>query len=80
MLQYGKRYIFEFVYQVNGSVDIEQVVVGDFFSMNLVEHSFQVSIEVTLLVRVFSVTQSLLIVGGAAECRTFFAVEVIEDG
>ena len=80
MLQYGKRSLLKFIDQVNGCIDIEQVVVRDFLSVNLVEHSFQISVEVTLLMRVLAVAQSLLIIGRATECRTFFAIEVVEDG
>lgn len=80
MLQYGKRSLLKFIDQVNGCIDIEQVVVRDFLSVNLVEHSFQISVEVTLLMRVLAVAQSLLIIGRATECGTFFAIEVVEDG
>ena len=37
MLQYGKRSLLKFIDQVNGCIDIEQVVVRDFLSVNLTE-------------------------------------------
>ena len=80
MLQNGKSGICEFINQINGSVDVEQVVVRDFLAMNLVEHGVDITVEITLLVRVLTVAQHLLVIGGLAESGTFLTVKVIEDG
>ena len=79
MLQYGESSICEFINQVNGSVDIEQVVIRDFLTVYLVEHSIYVTIEITFLMRVLTIPQSLLVVGGLTESRPFFAIEIVED-
>ena len=41
--------------QVNGSVDIEQVVIRDFLTVYLVEHSIQIAIEITFLMRILTI-------------------------
>ena len=59
--------------------DIEQVVIRDFLTVYLVEHSIYVTIEITFLMRVLTIPQSLLVVGGLTESRPFFAIEIVED-
>ena len=79
VLQHGEGGFREFVNQVYGSIDVEQVVVGDFLAVDLVEHGIEVAVEVTLLVRVLAVAQGLLVVCRLAESSALLTVEVIED-
>ena len=46
MLQNSESEVVKFINQINGSVDIEKIIIRDFLSVNLVEHSFQISVEV----------------------------------
>ena len=55
MLQDSESRILEFVNQVNGSIDVEQVVIRDFLTVNLVEHSIQIAIEITFLMRILAI-------------------------
>lgn len=81
MLQDGKRRVIaEFVDEVYGSVDVQQVVIRDFLAVDLVEHFVQIAVEISLLMGVFAITQGLLVVGRVAEGTSFAAVEVVEDG
>jgi len=80
MFQDSKSNIFKFINQFNSCIDIQQIVIRDFLSVNLVEHSVQVSIEISLLMWVFTITEHLLIIGRLTESRTFFCIKVIEDG
>ena len=45
MLQNGKSNFIEFINQVNCRIDIQQVVVRDFLTMDLVEHCIKITIE-----------------------------------
>lgn len=81
MLQDGeRRVVAEFVDEVYGSVDVQQVVVGDFLAVDLVEHFVQIAVEISLLMGVLAITQGLLVVGRVAEGTSFATVEVVEDG
>ena len=80
VLQDGEGGFLEFVDQVDGRIDVQQVVVGDFLAVDLVEHLIQVAVEVALLVRILAVAQGRLVVGRATEGRSVLAVEVVEDG
>ena len=81
VLQDGKRRVIaEFVDEVYGSVDVQQVVIRDFLAVDLVEHFVQIAVEISLLMGVFAITQGLLVVGRVAEGTSFAAVEVVEDG
>src|SRR5699024_4565936 len=42
-------------YRVNGSIDVEQVVIRDFLTVNLVEHSINIAIEITFLMRILAI-------------------------
>ena len=57
MLQDGeRRVVSEFVDEVNGRIDIQQVVVGDFLAVDLVENLVQIAVEISLLMGVFAIT------------------------
>ena len=58
----------EFVDEVYGGVDVQQVVVGYFFAVELVEHLVNVTKEVRFLVRVFTVAEGAFAVDSEAEC------------
>ena len=47
----------EFVDEVYGGVDVKQVVVGDFFAVELVEEGVEMAEEVSALVGVFAVAE-----------------------
>ena len=79
MLQDSEGRIRKFINQINGGIDIEQVVIRDFLTVNLVEHGIDISIEITFLMRVFTIAQSLLVIGGLTESRPFFTIEIVED-
>ena len=81
MLQDGeRRVVSEFVDEVNGRIDVQQVVVGDFLAVDLVEHLVQIAVEISFLMGVLAITQGLLVVGRVAESASFATVEVVEDG
>ncbi len=75
----AKSKILELVDQVNGSVDIKKIVIRNFFSVNLIEHCLQVSVEITFLMWIFTVTKLFLAVHRTTEGRTFAGIEIIED-
>ena len=80
MLQDGKGGLAELINQIHGSLDVEQVVVGDLLAMHLVEEALKVAVEVALLVGILAVAQGLLVAGAVAEGRALATVEVVEDG
>ncbi len=55
----GTIIFIEFIQQANGAINVEQVVVRQFFALVFGEHGLQVSVEITLLVWVFSVAQGV---------------------
>ena len=55
MFQDSESSILKFINQVNGSIDVEQVVIRDFLTVNLVEHSIQIAIEIAFLVRILAI-------------------------
>jgi len=79
MFQDSESQIFVFVDQIDGSIDVQQVVIRDFLTVNLIEHGVQISVEITFLMRVFTVTELLLVVYRTTESRTFAGIEIIED-
>ena len=48
--------------------------------MNLVEHSIQISKEIPLLMRIFSIAQNLTLTYSTTEGTSFFSIEIIENG
>ena len=79
MLQDSESCISKFVNQINGSVNVKQVIIRNLLTVDLVEHSIDVAVEITFLMWVFTVTQCLLIVGRLTESRSLLTVEVIEN-
>ena len=79
MFQDSESEVIEFVDQVNGCVNVEKIVIRDFFSVNLVEHCFQISVEITFLMWVLTVTKLLLAINRATESRTFAGIEIVEN-
>ena len=79
MFQNGERQFVKLINQVNGSIDVEQVVVRDFLTVNLFEHIVELAIELSSLVRVFTVTQVHRSVYCGTEVRAFAAVKVVKD-
>ena len=79
MFQDSESKILELVDQVNSSVDIKKIVIRNFFSVNLIEHCLQVSVEITFLMWIFTVTKLFLAVHRTTEGRTFAGIEIIED-
>ena len=79
MFQDCESEVIEFIDQVNGCVDVEKIVIRDFFPVNLVEHCFQISVEITFLMWVFTVTKLLLAINRATEGRTFAGIEIVEN-
>ena len=79
MFQDSKCQFVELVDQIDGRVDIKQVVVRDFLTVQLVEHIVEFAIEFSCLVRVFTVTQVHRLVYRSPEMRTLTAIEIIED-
>ena len=79
MFQDSECQFIELVDQANGSIDIQQVVVGDLFTMDLVEHIVELAIIFSSLVRIFTITQVHRLVYGSTEMRTLASVEIIEN-
>ena len=79
MFQDSKCQFVELVDQIDGRVDIEQVVVRDFLTVQLVKHIIEFAIELGNLVRVFTVAQVHRIIHGSTEMRALAVVEIIED-
>jgi len=79
MFQNSERQFIELVNQVYSRVDVEQIVVRDFLTMQLVEHIIELAIELSSLVRVFTIAQVHRIIYGSTKMRTLVIVEVIED-
>ena len=79
MFQNSERQFVELVNQVYSRVDVEQIVVRDFLTMQLVEHIIELAIELSSLVRVFTIAQVHRIIYGSTKMRTLAIVEVIED-
>ena len=79
MLQNSKCDIVKLIDQIDCGIDVKQVVIRDLFSMNLIEHLIQVSIEISLLMWIFAITQRLLAIGRATESRTLFSIKIVED-
>ena len=79
MLQNGKCHLIKFINQIYGRIDIQQIVIGNFFSMNLVEHRIQISIEITFLMRIFTITKLFLFFHRATESRTFTTIKIVKD-
>ena len=48
--------------------------------MYLIEHRIEVTIEETLLMWVFTITELLAVFHRTTESRTFFTIEIVEDG
>ena len=80
MLEDGEGDFVELVNQVYGRIDVDEVVVGYFLAVYLVEHGFQIAEEVALLVGVLAVAELFGLLDGAAEGREVVAVEIVEDG
>ena len=79
MFQNGERQFVKLINQVNGSIDVEQIVVRDFLTVNLFEHIVELTIELSSLVRVFTVAQVHRSVYRSAKVRAFAAIEVVKD-
>ena len=79
MFQNSESEVVKFINQINGSVDIEKIIIRDFLSVNLVEHRFQISVEIALLMRVLTITKLFLAIYRATESRTFACIKIIED-
>ena len=79
MLQDGECQFVEFIDQIYSRVDVEQVVVRNLLSMQLVEHIVELAIELGSLMRVFTVAQMHRIVYGNTEIRALAIIEIIED-
>ena len=79
MFQDSECQFVELVDQANGSIDIQQVVVGDLFTMDLVEHIVELAIVFSSLVRIFTITQVHRLVYGSTEMRTLASIEIIEN-
>ena len=47
--------------------------------MNLVEHRIQISIEITFLMRIFTITKLFLFFHRATESRTFTTIKIVKD-
>ena len=60
MLQNGKRgvVVLKFLHQLNGRIDVKQVVVRQGFSMERLEQAVQIAKVLTRLVWILAVTQS----------------------
>ena len=79
MLQDGECQFVEFIDQIYSRVDVEQVVVRNLLTMQLVEHIVELAIELGSLMRVFTVAQMHRIVYGSTEMRALAIIEIIED-
>lgn len=76
VFQYGKCQLIKFGDKRHSGIDIEQVVVGDFFSMQLLKHLVELTKEESFLMGIFTVTQRFGIVAGSPECRIIASVEI----
>ena len=79
VLEDCKSSLSEVANKVHGSVDVEEVVVGNFLAVELGEHFIEVAEEIAFLVRILTIAHHLGTIDGQAECRRLFAIEVVED-
>ena len=79
MLQYCKCYLVEFINQVNSSIYVKEIIVRYLFTMNLIEHLVQITVEETFLMRILTIAKLLLIFKRATESRAFITIKMVED-
>ena len=68
MLEDCKSSLSEVANKVHGSVDVEEVVVGNLLAMKLCEHFVEVAEEITLLVGILTIAHHLGTIDGQAKC------------
>src|SRR3712207_1501782 len=79
MLQNGKGHIVELIYQFDSRIDVQQIVVRNLLSMNLIEHIVQITIEISSLMRILTISEHLRVVCGITESRAFAGIKIIKN-
>ena len=82
MLEDGECSLRELAHERDGGVDVEQIVVGDFLAVELLQQVVETAEEIALLMRVFTVAHSLFAVDGDAQGSGVLGqrVEIAEYG
>ncbi len=80
MFKNGKSGFGELGHERHCGIDVEEVVIGNFLAVKLVEQLVEMPEEETLLMRVLPIAHCLFAVDCYAECRGLFvAVEIVEN-
>ena len=79
MFQDGKTCIFEILYQSNSSINIQQVIIGDFLPVQLIKHLFKIAEIKSLLMRIFPIPEPLPLHGTIFEGGILIPGEIIMD-
>ncbi len=81
MLKDNKSSFLELIDQCNRSIDINEIIIGKFFSVQFIENGFQVSVENTFLMWIFSITERAGFLLTILKNRQgLFPVKIIEYG
>ena len=78
VLEHSESGLCEVADKIYCGVDVEKVVIRDFFAVELVEHLVEIAEEITFLMRIFAIAHSLGVVEGKAKRRGIIAIEIRE--
>src|ERR1043166_9695385 len=61
MLQNRTRWLSEIIHQGHCCINVQKIIVGNFFAVQLVKQLFELAVKYSSLMRVFSITQNFCI-------------------
>jgi len=80
VLENSQRSLIEIGDQGDRRINIEKVVVGYFFAVQLFKYLFEITVECPFLMGILSITELFTVIMRQTECRVFFSIKIVEYG